>query len=62
MPTDDGLKITPELDSKYKKACELCHKKHMAIYGCKPIDCAYRAFDNEYCPDITDAEKSNRKK
>lgn len=55
-----SLKISPELDEKYKTACSLCREKHKAIYGNSPNDCAFRSFDNEYCSDIVTAERLSR--
>ena len=56
----DVLKTSYELDRRYAKACKLCHEKHKAIYGIYPATCAFREFDNEYCPDIVNAEKQRR--
>lgn len=58
--SNDSLKVTPELDEKYKTACSLCKEKHKAIYGDFPNDCAFRSFDNEYCSDIITAERLNK--
>lgn len=58
--TPIALKISPELDEKYKTACSLCREKHKAIYGDSPNDCAFRSFDNEYCSDIVTAERLSR--
>lgn len=53
----DSLKVSPELDARYKDACELCCEKHLKIYGEYPINCAFCEFNNEYCPDIAIAER-----
>ena len=55
-----SLKVTPELDEKYKDACALCRETHKAIYGKYPNDCAFRSFDNEYCSDIVTAERLSK--
>lgn len=58
----DGLKVSPELDERYGQACRMCLKRHGAIYGTRPHNCAFRQFDNEYCPDIVSAERLRAKK
>lgn len=55
-----GLKVSPELDKRYSKACRLCMEKHKAIYGTAIHSCAFRQFDNEYCPAIVEAEKQRK--
>lgn len=60
--TTDTLKVSLKLDEKYASACRLCLQKHEAIYGVQPHNCAYRQFDNEYCPDIVNAEKQQAEK
>ena len=58
----DGLKVSPELDERYGQACRICSKRHRAIYGTEPYNCAFRQFDNEYCPDIVSAERQRANK
>lgn len=56
------IKVSPELNKRYKDVCKLCLEKHRMLNGNEDInDCAYRAFDNEYCPDIAYAESKRVK-
>lgn len=32
-----------------KTICKKCFEHHKQITGQEPIDCAFKAFDNEYC-------------
>ena len=37
--------------------CKMCFDKHELEYGHQPVNCAFRAFDNEDCPKITTLKK-----
>lgn len=58
----EGLKVSPELEKRYSQACRICLERHEAIYGGKPHNCAFKQFDNEYCPDIVNAERQRENK
>lgn len=32
--------------------CKKCFEHHKQITGQKPINCAFKAFDNEYCDEV----------
>lgn len=42
-----------ECEQAISNICKMCFKKHELEYGQEPIDCAFKAFDNEDCPMIT---------
>lgn len=42
-----------ECEKAVGEICEMCFKKHELEYGHPPVNCAWRAFDNEDCPMIT---------
>lgn len=52
-----SLKTSKELDERYKEACKCCMERHFKIFGCRSSGCAWKNFDNEYCPDIEIAER-----
>lgn len=56
------IKVSEELDKRYGDVCKLCLERHRILYGNTNVTtCAYRAFDNEYCPDIAYAESKRVK-
>ena len=42
-----------ECEQAINDICKMCFKKHELEYGHEPINCAFRAFDNEDCPTVT---------
>lgn len=46
-----------ECEEAVNDVCEMCFKKHELEYGHQPVNCAFRAFDNEDCPMITTLKK-----
>lgn len=42
-----------ECEQAINDICKMCFEKHELEYGHEPIDCAFKAFDNEDCPMIT---------
>ena len=56
------IKVSEELNKRYEDVCKLCLERHRILYGNTNVTtCAYRAFDNEYCPDIAYAESKRVK-
>ena len=41
-----------ECEQAINDICKMCFKKHELEYGQEPINCAFRAFDNEDCPTV----------
>lgn len=46
-----------ECEKAVGEICEMCFEKHELEYGQQPVNCAWRAFDNEDCPMITTLKK-----
>lgn len=41
-----------ECEEAINEICKKCYEKHELEYGCQPVNCAFRAFDNEDCPTV----------
>lgn len=41
-----------ECEKAVGEICKMCFEKHELEYGQQPINCAWRAFDNEDCPTV----------
>lgn len=39
-----------ECEEAINEICKKCFEKHELEYGYQPVNCAFRAFDNEDCP------------
>ena len=46
-----------ECEEAVKEICKKCFEKHELEYGHQPVNCAFRAFDNEDCPMVTVLKK-----
>lgn len=46
-----------ECEKAVGEICKMCFEKHKLEYGQQPVNCAWRAFDNEDCPMITTLKK-----
>lgn len=46
-----------ECEEAVNEVCKMCFKKHELEYGEQPVNCAFRAFDNEDCPMVTVLKK-----
>lgn len=42
-----------ECEEAINEICKKCFEKHELEYGHQPVNCAFRAFDNEDCPMVT---------
>lgn len=46
-----------ECEEAINEICKKCFEKHELEYGHQPVNCAFRAFDNEDCPMVTVLKK-----
>lgn len=46
-----------ECEEAINEICKKCFEKHELEYGHQPVNCAFRAFDNEDCPTVTVLKK-----
>lgn len=46
-----------ECEEAINEICKKCFEKHELEYGHQPVNCAFRAFDNEDCPMVTTLRK-----
>ena len=42
-----------ECEEAINEICKKCFEKHELEYGYQPVNCVFRAFDNEDCPMVT---------
>lgn len=54
------LSVTPQLEIKYRDRCFKCLQYHFKKYGCYASSCAFKYFDNCYCPQIEKLEHDNK--
>lgn len=46
-----------ECEEAINEICKKCFEKHELEYGHQPVNCAFRAFDNEDCQMVTVLKK-----
>ena len=46
-----------ECEEAINEICKKCFEKHELEYGHQPVNCAFRAFDNEDCQMVTALKK-----
>lgn len=49
--------LTEEQKPLVNFACKVCFERHKDVYKYEPINCAFKEFDNEYCPYVLQALK-----